>query len=251
MGCLMYSYIVTWSYRYYTIGYTVLNYPILYYAILYYTLRYYTTLYHTGWYESRIYNTMHDYSPYFVFLRFALVALFALFCSWGGQNYSFARASQRWVLLKKNTCETSPAICVVGRRRLHLYRRVQSMLTTIQRRPAIAPSICAMPGAMIFPHSARLPCKPPGVICGTARNIEAPSGPFRIESTAQSCRRTSGHIPPNRSQDNGHRLHRHSPRVATPRTPTSVPAGSIHKQDLWRLGLQIGAYTQSHWTIRL
>ena len=131
-----------------------------------------------------------------------------------------------------------------------LYRRVQSILTTIQGQPAISHRECALHGAIIFPQSARLPCKPPGFLCGAARNIAGPSGPFRIESTTQSCRRTSGHIPPNRSQDNGHRSHRHSPRVATPHTPTSVPAGSIHKQDLWRLGLQIGAYTQSHWTIR-
>ena len=90
-----------------------------------------------------------------------------------------------------------------------LYRRVQSMLTAIQRQPAIAHRECAMHGAIIFPQSARLPCKPPGFVCGAARNIAGPSGPFRIESTTQSCRRTS------------------------------VPTGSIPKQDLWRLGLQI------------
>ena len=120
-----------------------------------------------------------------------------------------------------------------------LYRRVQSMLTTIQRQPAIAHRECAMHGAIIFPQSARLPCKPPGFICGAARNIAGPSGPFRIESTTQSCRVTSGHTQPCRIQDHGHPSHRHGPRVATLHTPTSVPTGSIPKQDLWRLGLQI------------
>ena len=120
-----------------------------------------------------------------------------------------------------------------------LYRRVQSMLTTIQRQPAIAHRECAMPGAIIFPQSARLPCKPPGFVCGAARNIAGPSGPFRIESTTQSCRRTSGHTQPSRIQYHAHPSHRHGPRVATLHTPTSVPTGSIPKQDLWRLGLQI------------
>ena len=45
---------------------------------------------------------------------------------------------------------------------------------------------CAMHGAIIFPQSAILPCKPPGFICGAARNIAGPSGPFRIKFTTQS-----------------------------------------------------------------
>ena len=53
---------------------------------------------------------------------------------------------------------------------------------------------CAMHGAIIFPQSAILPCKPPGFICGAARNIAGPSGPFRIESTTQLLQGIPNHV---------------------------------------------------------